>query len=99
MCCACPAAETARAPEGLESYKLAEKPHQHPSEEDEEKLKVMQLHTWPHMQMHIWHLEMLYTGWASAALHVATLVTTRLCSRRMSLHRCKADSSSQCSLR
>lgn len=32
--------ETARAPEGLESYKLAEKPHQHPSEEDEEKLKV-----------------------------------------------------------
>lgn len=31
--------ETARAPEGLESYKLAEKPHQHPSEEDEEKLK------------------------------------------------------------
>lgn len=38
--CALPAAETARAPEGLESYKLAEKPHQHPSEEDEEKLKV-----------------------------------------------------------
>lgn len=32
--------ETARAPEGLESYKLAAKPHQHPSEEDEEKLKV-----------------------------------------------------------
>jgi hypothetical protein len=32
--------ETARAPEGLESYKLAEKPHQHPGEEDEEKLKV-----------------------------------------------------------
>lgn len=36
--------ETARAPEGLESYKLAEKPHQHPSEEDEEKLKV-----WAHL--------------------------------------------------
>jgi hypothetical protein len=32
--------ETARAPEGLESFKLAEKPHTHPAAEDEEKLKV-----------------------------------------------------------
>jgi hypothetical protein len=99
MCCACLTAETARAPEGLESYKLAEKPHQHPSEEDEEKLKVLQLHTW--------HLEILHTAWAlllcmhSQQLSAAPSDSTALVARCPCLtkceHYCNADSSNLCS--